>query len=185
MNTESMDPKAIAEKLMNAPGIHLAVVPDDDVLNELFAREDDIVDTTFGMPIDNRALAACRGRSKHVVIFCDYTFEVPDGHVMMMEDENGKTVGFDIPSGKAEEYIDRTDLVWLSDDFVLLTTTGSDIAKVVMLPQKARCIGEKDGVKDAVLFYPATTTDMFLKKRFGVDTDTPSIASALLSFDEL
>ena len=62
MNTESMDPKAIAEKLMNAPGIHQAVVPDDDVLNELFAREDDIVDTTFGMPIDNRALAACRGR---------------------------------------------------------------------------------------------------------------------------
>ncbi len=179
-----MDVREISALLNSMPGVHKAVVPDNDVINEVFRREASIEDTTFGMPMDNRALKTCMKRSLHVVIFCDYVFELPTDHVMTMEDCDGNLVGYDIPVGKQEEYIDRTDIVWLSDDFVLLTGVG-DIDRVVMLPQKATCIGCAEGVSDPVIFYPATTTDIFLKDVFGMDKSTPSIASALISFNPL
>ncbi|UAL07338.1 MAG: hypothetical protein KRP56_05760 [Candidatus Methanogranum gryphiswaldense] len=180
-----MDIDKIMVTLSSASGIRKVIVPDKDVVEEIFDREGCIEDTTFGMPMDNRALAACKERSMHIVVFCDYNFEVPTDHVMTMEDDRGNIVGFDIPAGKQEEYIDRTDIVWLSDDFVLSTNADSDIAKVVMHPQKVRCIGEGEGVRDPIIFYPATTTDVFLKERFGVDINSANIASALLSFNKL
>jgi hypothetical protein len=52
-----------------------------------------------------------------------------------------------------------------------------------MLPQKISTINESDGAKDPIILYPAPTTDVILRKHFGIDTDDPDVASALLSFD--
>lgn len=180
-----MDVQRIVEALSCKSGIVSVVVPDGPVLNEIFEMEACIEDTSFGMPMDNRALEACKSRSMHVIVFCEYTFEPPTDHVMIMEDENGNMVGFDIPVGRQEEYIDRTDIVMLSDDFALLANAESDIAKVVMLPQDAKCIGAEEGIRDPVIFYPATTTDMYIKDKYGVDISASHIASALISFDRL
>lgn len=180
-----MDVQRIVEALSCKSGIISVVVPDGPVLNEIFEMEACIEDTSFGMPMDNRALEVCKNRSMHVIVFCEYTFEPPTDHVMIMEDENGNMVGFDIPVGRQEEYIDRTDIVMLSDDFALLANAESEIAKVVMLPQDAKCIGAEEGIRDPVIFYPATTTDMYIKDKYGVDISASHIASALISFDRL
>jgi len=54
---------------------------------------------------------------------------------------------------------------------------------MVMLPQKVKSIGEKEGVKNAVLLYPSTTTDLILRKYYGISPGEPDIASAILAFD--
>lgn len=163
-------------------GVLDAFIPDDSTMESIFALESNVEDTSFGTPMDNRALAESKKRLKHIIVFCNYAFSVPTDHVMVMEDADGCIVGFDIPPGKQEEYIDRTDLVWLSDDFVLVMN-GKDMAKVVMLPQKLDFVNGKYDVDNAILFYPVTTTDIFLKEKFKMDKSSPSIASAVLSFD--
>lgn len=174
--------KNVLEAVLRAPGIHQAFLVEKDVIEEVFRQEDVVEDTTFGMPLDNRALKACRERSGHIIVFCDYSFELPTDHLIIMEDESGNLIGFDIPVGKKGEYEGRTDLVWLSEDFALNMDADCDVATVVMLPQKVGCVNEVDGARDPVLLYPSTTTDMYIRDRLGVNPESPDIATAILSF---
>jgi hypothetical protein len=83
-----------------------------------------------------------------------------------------------------DRFKDAEDLFWLSDDFVMdPDKMGAHDIVMVMLPQKALTIGEREGVKDAVILYPAVTTDMILRRHFGIPPGEPDIASAILAFD--
>lgn len=175
-----MTTEDVRNKLLSTDGVKLAFIPDEETIRSIFEQEDVIMDTTFGMPLDNRALKACMERDGHIIVFSTYAFETPTEHVMTMEDDDGNLVGFDIPHGKESEYQDDENLMWLCDDFVL--RTDGEATKVVMLPQSTGCIGCEEGVCDAVIFYPATTTDQYLREKYGVDMMDSNIASAMVSF---
>lgn len=176
-----MDYNRVIARLKTVQGVKDAVVLDEDTVRKVYAGEKDVTDTSFGMPLDNRAAAECECKNGCVCVFCDYSFELPTDHIMIMEDPDGKKVGFDIPPGKQCEYEGREDLIWISEDFVILG--DGDAVKLVMLPQRTSCIGASEGVKDAVMFNPVAPTDELLKKKFGIDTDSPDIASVILAFD--
>ena len=173
----------IAELLKTKKGVHGAHILDGELLKEAFDEEKQVTESSFGMPLVNRALEECLKKHVFVCLFCDYGFELPTDHVMIMEDGNGNIVGFDIPPGQCDQYTDRADITYLSDDFVMLPEAACDEIRIVMLPQKVKCIDEKNGVKDPVLFYPATTTDGILKKRFGIDPASSDLASVIMAFD--
>lgn len=174
----------IIDRLNAEDSVHGAYVLDEETLR-MVVDEESQVTTTIGMPMENRAMAECLKRSTFVCVFCEYAFEVPTDHVMIMVDGSGNIMGHDIPRGKAAEYAGRTDVTWLSDDFVMYPDAMGDDIKVVMLPQDVNVIGEREGAVKPVMVYPSTTTDIILKKRFGVDAVTSKLASALLAFDLL
>jgi len=182
VDSHTMSAEDVAVKVRGVRGVKSAFVLDDATVKEIFDEEDSVVDTTFGMKMDNRALAECKKRSCHICVFCDSLFEVPVDHVMTMEDGDGRMVGFDIPKGREDEFRGRDDIIFLSDDFALSADAGMENLRVVMLPQKVVCVGEADGIRDPVLYYPVTTTDIRLKERFGIP-DSRDTASSMLSFD--
>lgn len=184
-STAFMDTERVLKHMKSVAGVHGAMVLDSETIAEVSAMEEGVTDTSFGMPLDNRALEACRKKAVWLCLFCDYTFEQPTDHVMLMEDENGNVIGFDIPPGKQDSFIDREDLVWLSDDFVLKGDAEGDVSKVVMMPQKLSCIGSEAGVKDAIVFYPNTATDGHLRDKLEYKDEAPGIASAIMAFDWL
>jgi hypothetical protein len=178
-----MTAQNVLEAISKVPGVRQAFIAEPALIEEVFRREESVEDTSFGMPLDNRALQACRERSGHIIVVCDYAFEQPTEHVMIMEDDTGGLIGFDIPPGRIGEFEDRTDLIWLSDDFVLSMDADYDVAKVVMLPQSVNCVCSADGAADPVVMYPATTTDMYIREQLCIDADSADIATAVLSFN--
>ena len=175
-----MTEEDIARRLKTVAGVHDAIAPPRDVLAEAFSMEAGIGDTTFGMPLENRALEECIRRDACVCVLCDHSFEKPTDHVMTMEDCNGRMVAYDIPAGRKGDYAEKKNLIWISDDFVM--EADGEAVKMVMLPQRTRCICEADGVRDAVIFYPATTTDAYLRKQLGYMNNDSRLATALVAF---
>jgi hypothetical protein len=142
------------------------------------------VGTVSGMPMENRALAECKKRDTMICLFCNGIFEEShSGHVMIMEDNNGNIVGHDVPDHMLDKFKDDPDVFWLCDDFVMFPNKASlgDI-KMVLLPKKVESLNETHGAIDPILLYPATTTDMLLKRHFGIDPDH-RISSAILAFN--
>ena len=180
-----MSDEKIIQKLLAAQGARAAYPADDETFKEVCRLEEGIVDTTFGMPMENRALKACMESQGRAVFFCDYSFEPPDCHVMIMEDTNGKMVGFDVPEPLREKYSSDPDLVWMGEDFAIDPNADMGECMMVMLPQELKCLGESEGVRRSVILYPALEADQYLKRKYGVDLDDPQIASAIVGFDYL
>jgi len=177
--------KEVIEKLSSDTSVK-AVFPLEGELYDIVMAEEGSVTSATGMPLINRALKEVVKRSKAICIFCSSKFEPPMDHVMIMEDTDGNVVGHDIPVNMAHKYKNDENAIFISDDFVLYPdrTDMKDIA-MVMLPQKVTSVGEAEGVKDAVLLYPATTTDVLLRKHFKIKMNDIDTASAILAFNIL
>ena len=179
-----MGMEEVLSKLCKDKAVKAAFPLEGEFFKEVVEEEGGIIECSFGMPMANRALDAVKKKKFAVCVFCWGTFEVPTDHVMMMEDGCGNIVGHDVPSCLMCKFKDDPDIVWLCDDFAMYPhKAASEEVIMVMLPQRARCVGKEEGVKDPVLLYPATTTDLLLRKHFGISVDDPKIASAILAFD--
>lgn len=173
-------PEEVAEILRGHNGVVRVEIPDGDFLSAL--EEDDMsVDTSFGMPIENKAMEACLSCDMVFCVYADTSFERPENTIMVMQDSEGNVFGHDIPDSRIEEYIGREDVIWLSYDFILYPK-AADVCEemtLVMLPQEYRSFTKDDGVSEALVFYPALTTDGIIKEKYG-DPDDSSIATLLM-----
>ncbi|MDR2846476.1 MAG: hypothetical protein LBV63_04250 [Candidatus Methanoplasma sp.] len=149
------------------------------------SEEENGIGTVSGMPMENRALAECRKRDTAICMFCNGVFEESHGgHVMIMEDNSGNVVGHDVPADMMDQFRNDPEAFWLCEDFVMFPNRAlaGDI-KMVMLPKPVVSLNETHGAKDPILLYPATTTDLLLKRHFGIATDDHRLSSAILAFD--
>ncbi|MGI6472276.1 MAG: hypothetical protein ACOX1N_04345 [Candidatus Methanomethylophilaceae archaeon] len=174
-----MTPEEVAEILRRHNGVVRVEVPDADFLRIL--KEDDMcVDTSFGMPIENKAMEDCLSCDFVLCVYVNLSFEKPENTIMMMRDSKGNVFGHSIPDSQIESYNGREDIIWLSYDFVLYPAVeaGEDMI-LVMLPQEYRGFSEQDGISEALVFYPAVTTDCIIKEKYG-DPGDPSVATLLM-----
>ncbi len=178
-----MDEEAVIEKLLSIKGAKAAFHTDRETFSSICRLEMNVSTTTAGMAMENRALDACMGCTKHVVIFCDGDLELPEGHILLMEDLSGNIIGHDVPPSMMRECASDPDLVWLSDDFVIRPDADLCSCKMVMLPRELKVLEE--GASRTALLFPNTDTDIFLKKRYGFDLDDPNIATAVLGYDPI
>ena len=170
-------------KLRNSNGVRDVFLLEGESLRAVIDEEKSVDSSSMGMPMKNKALDECLKRNTFLCVYCDYTFEQPTEHIMLMEDGKGNIVGHDIPVCMANDFKDRDDIVWLCDDFAMFPLMAeSEEMYIVMLPQKINTIGENEGAVDPVVLYPATTTDMVLKKIFGA-LDGPDVATAIIAFN--
>jgi hypothetical protein len=176
--------KEVLEKLRSVGSVKAAYPLEGEIYDNVIAEESGVTESFTGMPLDNRALDEVLKRSAAVCLFCGSAFEVPSDHVLVMEDTEGNVVGHDIPACMAAKFKDNKDVFWFTEDFVIYPERANmHDAVMVMLPQKVTFVGESEGVRNAVLLYPATTTDLMLRMHFKVSLGDPDIASAILAFD--
>ncbi|HKM09470.1 MAG TPA: hypothetical protein VJX93_03150 [Candidatus Methanomethylophilaceae archaeon] len=169
----------ISTILKKHKGVLKVEVPEKDFIS-LLADDDMSVDTSFGMPIENRAMRDCLSTDLVLCLYADLAFEKPNDRTMMITDAKGNIVGHDIPRSQIDEYRIRTDLVWLSDDFVLYPNIGmTDEMTFVMLSQEYHGFSEEDGVFKAIMYYPAPSTHCLIKQRYGDPMD-PMVATVLM-----
>ncbi|AIZ56472.1 hypothetical protein Mpt1_c05840 [Candidatus Methanoplasma termitum] len=182
MGLEEVLSKICADKNVNS-----AFLLEGEFYEEVIEEESSIIECTFGMPLDNRALKEIKTKEMAICIFCYGSFEPPSDHVMVMEDCCGNWIGHDVPSCKMHQYKkDDPDIIWLCDDFAIYPNRAVSHEMVMaMLPLRVKCVGESEGVKDPVIMYPATSTDIMLRKHFGIPLGDARIASAIMAFNIL
>jgi len=174
----------VLAKLLAEKSIRAAFPLEGDFFDEVVEEEGGITESTLGMPLVNRALEEVLKRSVTVCVFCESSFEPSTDHIMIMEDGCGNMVGHDVPPCMIDDFKDDPNIFWLCDDFAIHPEkAGTHEMMIVILPQRLRIIGADEGAKDPVLLYPATTTDIMLRKHFGMSVNDPKIASAIIAFD--
>ncbi len=179
-----MSVEAVLNRLKEENSVNGAFLLEGDFYDEVIAEESSVDTASMGMPLVNRALQETLKREHAVCIFCTGSFQVPVDHVMVLEDGDGNRVGHDVPMCKMEEYKDKEGIFWLCEDFAVYPNIAtSEEMLMVMLPQRVDIIGDEEGIKNATILYPATTTDLMLKGHFGIPANDPTIASAIISFD--
>ncbi|MEA4977620.1 MAG: hypothetical protein VB016_03615 [Methanomassiliicoccaceae archaeon] len=169
----------IIESLMRHRGVRKVTLLEDDLVDIIKEEESQIV-SAFGIPIVNEAMEECLSKDIKLCIYCDYSFEHPDDSIMFMKDGEGRIVGQDIADSKRSQFEGKDNIIWLSEDFILYPDAdmGPDI-QIVMVSQIYHGFSEEDGVSEAVVFSPATTTDCIIKSRCGDPRDS-QIASAIM-----
>ncbi|MDR1691147.1 MAG: hypothetical protein LBR42_04830 [Candidatus Methanoplasma sp.] len=174
----------ILAKLNANSGVRAAFPLEGEFYNDVIAEESSVIESSMGMPLINKALKEVMKRKIAICVFSRVTFEVPTEHTMLMEDGNGNVIGHDVPACMMDNYKDDPDIFWLCDDFAMYPHKAeTEEMLIVMLPQKSKFITEADGAKNAVLLYPATTTDIMLRQHFGISPSEHGIASSILAFD--
>jgi len=172
----------IVRKLKERDGIRAVFLLEGESLKKTVDEEKSIETSSMGIPLVNRALEECLKRNTFLCLFCDHAFETAMDHVIVMEDGDGNIIGHDVPPCMMDDFKDDPNIIWLSDDFAMFPNISTcHEFMIVMLPQKVTIIGESDGVRDPILLYPSTTTDMVLKKIFG--SPAPNLSSAIIAFD--
>ncbi|MFA6802326.1 MAG: hypothetical protein WCR09_02640 [Candidatus Methanomethylophilaceae archaeon] len=174
-----MSVERIIESLGKHRGVKQIILLDEE-LTDIIKDEESQVVGSFGIPIENEAMKECLSKEIKLCIYCDYSFEHPDDSIMFMKDGEGNIVGQDVADCKKSQFEEKDGLMWLSEDFVLYpgADMGPDI-RMVMVSQRYHGFSEEDDVSEAVLFFPATSTDCIIKSRYGYPQD-PQVGTAIM-----
>jgi hypothetical protein len=174
--------KEVLDLLDTNGSVKAAFVLEGEFYRKVIAEERSVTECAFGMPFVNRALDEVLKRNVAVCLFASGNLENIEEHIMIMEDKHGNIVGHDVPKCMVDDYKDNPDIVWLSEDFAIYPDR-MDLweAAMVLLPNKVSSIGKNEGVEDAIMLYPATTTDMLLKEHFMIPDN--KVSTAILAFN--
>lgn len=173
----------VAEKLASFPGVLSVEIPEASDL-EAFYAEEGSVGSIADMPLENEAMEVSRSRRHHIILAVLDGFDSVPHHEVVMKDETGRTVGWDVPPGLEHEVEGRDDLIWMGEDFVIDPAAMEGEIRTVIVAQEMDLIGEEDGVKNPVVMYPSPSTDRMIRERYGIPDD-PRYATAVVAFDEL
>ena len=180
-----MDPAGVISKIVS--DVEGAV--DAKLMDENIARavldEEATVRSTVGVDVVNRAFQEVFKREIRICVFCDRKISTHDDSTLTLEDPSGNVLGRILSKRMIAEYKDRTDVIWVSDDFVMFPNvepTGKEV--FILHPMSFPLINENDGCKDVVLCSPAPSSDIILKKYYGVDLRA-DLATMVLGYDSV
>lgn len=153
---------------------------DADLTARLLREEESITNVSGGLRIDNRGMRDCAEMGHRFVMFCDASFPRPEGITMEMVDDSGIVVGHDVPPGMVREFMDRNDVIWMADGFVMYPKrVGTSNVTLMMLSSPL----EVPEPLRARLFYPSMSSAHMMFQEFGVEGE--DIAAVVLGVDGL
>lgn len=159
---------AISKILGEVEGAVDAVVFDDDIA-AIIKREEETVRSQVGVDVINRAYEETYKRKVRICIFCDRKISTHDDSSLTLEDPEGNVLGMILPPSKISEYQDRSDVIWVSDDFIMfpdIPPMGGE--RFVLHPMGFSTLKKEDGCYDVVMSSPAPSSDILIKKHYGV-----------------
>ena len=165
-------------------GVIHAFYLDRDILEKL-KEEEAKVRAMGNIEVDNQGFSEALKRDAVICIVKDPRFRPPPEPTVILMSSNGKLIGTEVFPFTAKDYIDRTDVVWLSDGFVLFPEVEAEgEEQFVMPPVSFPELNESNGCKDVVSCSPAPTSDLMIKTHYGM-MDNPKLASVCVAFNRM
>ena len=165
-------------------GVKFAFYLDREILERLRVEES-TVRSMGSIPVDNQGFLQALEREAVICIVKDPRFRPPPEPTVILVGSNGNLLGEEVFPFTMHKYEGRTDVVWLSDGFVLfpqIMAKGGE--QFVMPPVSFPELNESNGCKDVVSCSPAPTSDLMIKNHYGL-VDNPKIASVLVAFNRI
>jgi hypothetical protein len=124
-------------------------------------------------------------RDHVIAIIKDPRFRPPPEPTVLLVSAEGEIMGLEVFPFTAKEYLNREDVVWLSDAFVLFPLIkGKGGENFVMPPVSFPELNEGNGCKDVVSCSPAPTCDLLMRTYYDLKDD-PRLASVLVGYNDL
>ncbi len=147
-------------------------------------REGDVI------PVVNKGLKECLERDFCLVIFKNIEFRNPPVPTVLLVTDKGRILGQElISSEEKEKYQDRSDVYFLSTDFIFfksnktLTSNGSEkeffLLPAVPFPE----LEDMEGISHVTSCSPSTMGDSYLKNKYGYPPN-PYLATIIVGFSK-
>jgi hypothetical protein len=164
-------------------GVINAFYLDKKILDEM-KEEEEKVKAAGSITVHNDGFSEAISRDHVIAIIKDPRFRPPPEPTVILVSGKGETMGVEVFPFTAKDYINREDIVWLSDAFVLFPEVkGSGGEMFVMPPVSFPELNESNGCKDVVSCSPAPTCDFMMRKHNNLE-DNPKLASVLVGYND-
>jgi hypothetical protein len=191
MQIENMDEMVVkkAIKIINnlkgVLGVQLLLDEDKKTLIEMESkREGDVI------PVVNSGLKECLEREFCLAIFKNIEFRYPPLPTVLLVTDKGRILGQELISNEEKKkYKDRSDVYFLSTDFIFFKSNKSSVATGIekeffLLPSiPFPELEEISGISDVTSCSPSTMGDSYLKDKYGYLQD-PNIATIIVGFSK-
>ena len=182
-----MDEEAVSKPLeiiKGMKGVVNAFYLDKTVL-DLMRAEEEKVKAMGDISVLNEGYNEALRRDHVIAIIKDPRFRPPPEPTVVLVSDGGELMGVEVFPFTAKEYINREDVVWLSDAFVLFPEIkGMGGERFIMPPVSFPELNESNGCKDVISCSPAPTCDLIMRKYYDLKDD-PKLASVLVGFNDL
>jgi hypothetical protein len=164
-------------------GVLNAFYLDSVVLNEL-REEESKVKGTMDIGVVNEGFNEALRREKVICIVKDKRFRPPPEPTVILRGDDGAVLGLEVFPHTAHLYEGKDDVIWMGDAFIVfphIAVKGGE--SFVMPPIPFPELNEGNGCLDVISCSPAPTSDLRIKKYYGL-ADDPKLATILVAFDE-
>lgn len=165
-------------------GVVHAFYLDDDILTRMKEEEAKVRAIGDKIAVDNRGFTQALERDHIIAIIKDPRFRPPPEPTVELTTTDGKVMGVEVFPFTAQEYLNRDDVVWLSDAFVMFPEVKGQGGEVfVMPPVSFPELNPTNGCKDVISCSPAPTCDLMMRTHYNYEDD-PKLASVLVAFND-
>lgn len=176
------DPLEIVKGLK---GVIDAFYLDRDILEELRKEELTVKAVNKNVDVFNEGYNEALKREKCICIIKDPRFRLPPSPTVILRSSDGKTMGIEVFPETAGEYMDKENVIWLSDGFVMFADVmpedgGSEA--FIMPPVAFPELNESNGCYNVVSCSPAPTCDDMLREHLNFDK-SGKYATIIVAFD--
>jgi len=163
-------------------GVVNAFLLDRDILGRM-REEEEKVKAMGNISVHNEGFGEALKRENVIAIIKDPRFRPPPEPTVVLVSDKGELMGLEVFPFTAKEYLEREDVVWLSDAFVLFPNVkGMGGEKFIMPPVSFPELNEGNGCRDVVSCSPAPTCDLMMRTYYELQDD-PRLASVLVGYN--
>ena len=163
-------------------GVLNAFYLNDAVLKDL-KEEESKVKGTMDIGVVNEGFNFALEREKVICIVKDKRFRPPPEPTVILRGDDGAVLGLEVFPHTKHLYEGQEDIIWMGDAFVVfphVDAKGGE--RFVMPPIPFVELNEGNGCFDVISCSPAPTSDVIIKKHYGLKDD-PKLATILVAFD--
>jgi len=170
--------------IRNMKGVVNAFYLDKEILVQM-KKEEEKVKAMGNISVLNEGFRDALEREHVIAIIKDPRFRPPPEPTVVLVSNTGALMGLEVFPFTAKEYLDREDVVWLSDAFVLFPSVkGAGGEQFIMPPVSFPELNESNGCKDVISCSPAPTCDLLMRQYYKLKDD-PKLASVLVGYNDL
>jgi len=172
------------EAIRNMKGVVSAFYLDKEVLSQM-KMEEEKVKAMGNISVINQGFSQALEKEHVIAIIKDPRFRPPPEPTVILVSDKGEIMGLEVFPFTAKEYLDREDVVWLSDAFILFPNVkGKGKEQFVMPPVSFPELNKDNGCKDVISCSPAPTCDLLMRQYYKLKDD-PKLASVLVGYNDL
>lgn len=174
----------VNEQIMARKGVLKVMDITDEMFSDIWSLEGS-VKTQSQHDYENLGFEVLSKKRHKVCLFIDNTFETKERSTIKMICDDGIILGTSVAECEMESYRCRSDIIWISEDFVMFTDiAGKGRERFVLYPMELPELSDEiPGGTGFAGTFPTLSVDVYLKDKAGFPL-TDKVFTFVMGYDE-